>query len=1021
MALIAQYFEECDKYQNEYGENTIVLMQVGSFFEVYSMENEKKEIIKNKQIKHFADILDFAIVSKNAKLPNYNNCNIYMAGFKDVNIEKHVKTLQSHNYTIVVITQDENIKGTSRSIDSIYSPGTFFNSEQDITHITNNTICIWINYVKKNNYVKNNMIYIGVSNINIYTGETNTYEFNELYNDSPATYDKLEHFISIYNPSEAIIIGNISEKEIDNIINYSNLKCSMIHKISMINNNKHNETSFYSRAINCEKQKYQKEILNKFYTITDFQSFYQIFYENIFACQSFCFLLDFIYCHNPNLTKKIKEPIFYNHSDKLLLANHSLKQLNIINDGNHIGEYSSVLQFLNKCITPMGKRQFNYNLLNPINDPLILITEYNMIEHVLEKIDSFNFIKIQLYNIKDLSKLNRQIIHNKIFPKNIINLYHNLKVCKSLFDSINRDKYFTNYLKNKINNFKNIGEKISTIINFIETTLNIELSENINNMKSNDVNFINKGVSKLLDNKTELLLNSMDKLEAIKNKFNEFFEINGCKGKKINSKNRIDDKVSLYEPVDYVKIHETEKNNFMLCATKARCKILLEYLPKKENKICLNYFSTYNNSESLFDFNCDKNCITHSNQTATNDNISSVQIKTICKHISNIKLELKEIINSVYNEFIKKLEYYQNDIEDVIQFIIFLDLIYCKSYVAKKYNYCKPTIDVTSENSFFEATGLRHCLVEQILEDELYVSNNISLGKDTIGMMLYGVNSNGKSCFGKSIGIATIMAQSGMYVPCNTFNYFPYNYIFTRILNTDDYSKGMSTFITEITELNTIFRFCDNHSLIIMDEVASGTESISAKSIVVASILYIYNRGGSFITATHLHEIASYKELNCLDKLDIKHMSVTYDKKSDQLIYNRTLQDGPGDSIYGLEVCKSLHLPNEFIETAYDIRLKYNPETINCLDTKSSHFNNKQLMGICEKCKINLVTEVHHLQHQKNANIDGIIKNGNNIFHKNNKANLISVCDKCHDEFHKTNRQHKKVKTTKGIEIVDEY
>ena len=105
-------------------------------------------------------------------------------------------------------------------------------------------------------------------------------------------------------------------------------------------------------------------ILEKFFKIAD----YEIFYQNTIATQSFCFLLDFIFQHNPDLVNNIHEPIFENCSDRLILANHSLKQLNIIDTGEDKGSYSSVEKLLNICLTPMGKRQFSYNLLNPTTD-----------------------------------------------------------------------------------------------------------------------------------------------------------------------------------------------------------------------------------------------------------------------------------------------------------------------------------------------------------------------------------------------------------------------------------------------------------------------------------------------------------------------------------------------------------------------------------------------------------------------------------------------------------------------------
>jgi DNA mismatch repair protein MutS len=73
-------------------------------------------------------------------------------------------------------------------------------------------------------------------------------------------------------------------------------------------------------------------LLSRFYKIDDINSFMSIFYDNVYATQAFCFLLDFVYQHNPYLIQKISEPVLENNSKKMILANHSLKQLNIIEE-----------------------------------------------------------------------------------------------------------------------------------------------------------------------------------------------------------------------------------------------------------------------------------------------------------------------------------------------------------------------------------------------------------------------------------------------------------------------------------------------------------------------------------------------------------------------------------------------------------------------------------------------------------------------------------------------------------------
>jgi 5-methylcytosine-specific restriction endonuclease McrA len=126
--------------------------------------------------------------------------------------------------------------------------------------------------------------------------------------------------------------------------------------------------------------------------------------------------------------------------------------------------------------------------------------------------------------------------------------------------------------------------------------------------------------------------------------------------------------------------------------------------------------------------------------------------------------------------------------------------------------------------------------------------------------------------------------------------------------------------------------------------------------------------------------------------------------------------------MYGLEVCKSLSLPSDFLEAALSIRMKYHPQSASVLDQKKSHYNASVIKGLCENCRERVAVDVHHLIHQQDADQKGIIKlQGNGLqLHKNHAANLLNLCQKCHDEFHseaKDDKRYKKVKTTKGTII----
>jgi DNA mismatch repair protein MutS len=142
-------------------------------------------------------------------------------------------------------------------------------------------------------------------------------------------------------------------------------------------------------------------------------------------------------------------------------------------------------------------------------------------------------------------------------------------------------------------------------------------------------------------------------------------------------------------------------------------------------------------------------------------------------------------------------------------------------------------------------------------------------------------------------------------------------------------------------------------------------------------------------------------------------MTVMYDPEQQKLIYDRKLKSGAGDSMYGLEVCKSLDLPLDFLERAYEIRRKYNKKYNGILSKKTSKYNSKKIIDQCEICKERAADHVHHLQYQQNANSQGFI----NTFDKNHLANLVSICKECHNSIHKENVEMQIVKTTSGFEL----
>jgi DNA mismatch repair protein MutS len=1029
MALIKEYFALTKKYTAEYGVKTVVLLQVGAFFEVYGQiitpaaEGGGGTVTcSGSRIDDFCSICELA---KANKTPGF-----VMAGFRDYGLDKYLKKLQDAGYTAVVYVQDGIKNPPVRSLQGIYSPGTYFST--DVAQgsgggggggngdgaLSNNIACIWIEKISR-------MIVMGMTNIDIYTGRATIFETENKDSHNPTTYDEVERFVSSYMPSEVILITNLSTREVEDIIHYTNIQAKVIHRVSTVGG----AAASTVKAERCTKQIYQMEVLNTFYPDGRAKSLEQSFMNYTIATQSLIYLLNFIYEHNPSLVSKIQEPVFENMSERLILANHSLRQLNIIDDGNAGGggggggvssRLTSVLSLLNHTVTPMGSRAYKYSLLHPVFDETSLEQDYAITEYMLLLTGggggslSYTIFREKLAFMKDIEKLHRHIILRKIAPYHTFHLFHNLRHIRELYSSCLRDSTIIRHLSERWKIRDDIVGKSTILLDMFEKTLNIDLCRDITDTQF-DTNIIQRGISAELDKLTDEYRYTQKSLDQVQRVLNELILAGEQKPSSIGAA------VGIGSEPDYVKIHETDKMGISLQATKRRTKILEDRIKKlpADGKVISILVDKETNRTLIFD----TSGITCPTASGSNNTIHSPQIYELCAAVVSLRVKISDMVAVLYQGFIGSLHEYYHDFENMAAFVSAVDMIQNRCYVARKYNYCRPVIaGVEAEGdatSFVRATGLRHCLIERINEDECYVTNDVSLGAD--GILLYGTNAVGKTSLIRAVGVAVIMAQAGFYVPASTFVYRPYRAIMTRILGNDNLFKGLSTFVVEMSELRVILRMADTHTLVLGDELCSGTEMDSAISIFVAGLQHLYRAGASFIFATHLHEIATYSEIREMaPRLRLAHMRVFYDKSCDTLVYDRKLQDGAGESMYGLEVCKSLHLPDDFLENANTIRVKYRgvsmktPTASILDDAVPSRYNAAKLRRLCELCREKKGTEVHHLQHQESADSNDFIGH----IHKNHPANLASICEDCHREIHTGGVEHVKVKTGKGVRIV---
>jgi len=912
MVLYDDYLEYTNKYKKIYGNKSVVLMEVGSFFELYAVDKDE-----GAPIYEICSLLNIQYTRKNKSILECSKNNPLMAGFPSSSLKKFMDVLIQEQYTVILVEQVTPPPVIERKVTQIISPSTYLDTYTQSD--TRNLLCVYLSNgydrVKKEEYVCLTYSYTDITRGTIGVLQ------EEYCGDITILLQEATKLVNVYSPREMVWISDVSISELirEECRKWFSIQCVCIH-------------DRLSQSIRSFQQlSYQNTLLQKVYVDTGMLSpieFVEL-EKNTNALISFVYLLQFVYEHNENMITKLQRPVHIKSSHHLQITNTSLEQLNIINKP---GTESSILKLLNTCQTPMGKRFFKECLVSPLTNPNTIQERYDWIEKLQVK-NKWNEVKTMLSSIKDIERLYRKMNMNVLQPSEMAILMTSLESVYKVSCYCEKEDLPLPYWSKT--NETSLVEWMTILSNWDKEIMSTCSTTHWNNFYKNN-----------------------EKLTFINNRLHEIHNL---------FKNVLDE-ANKYCEEDWFKMDIID-NEYQFTITKRRYDMyhrkkrgpVFEIQPFPSKPMYRLYFS---------------------------------DMKQLQFEYSQLIIELQEELKLCYETDTKRFSVYDSLLSSIITFISNVDVWSTCAKNAIQFHYTRPLIK-EEEHSMLSTKALRHPLIETILQDIAYVPNDIDLGgTDTHpSILLHGINAIGKSSLMKSIGISIILAQSGMYVPADYFEYSPYRQIFTRIPGGDNLFKGQSTFVSEMADVRTIMKYGNAHSLIIGDELCAGTESISALSIVAAGVVSLSNKNASFIFATHLHEVSTLECIHALSNVKICHMSVHYDEITQQLVYDRILRNGPGETIYGLEVCKSLDLPIEFLHLANTIRQSY--LDINLVRDKKSKYSSHKYIDICSLCH-KPAKEIHHIKEQHKADHNGFI----GVLHKNHPSNLIAVCDVCHDKIH---------------------
>ncbi len=264
---------------------------------------------------------------------------------------------------------------------------------------------------------------------------------------------------------------------------------------------------------------------------------------------------------------------------------------------------------------------------------------------------------------------------------------------------------------------------------------------------------------------------------------------------------------------------------------------------------------------------------------------------------------------NLYEELLVEINQYLSPLQTCAEAIAELDVLANLAQRASELNWVAPQFD---PNAGIDIKGGRHPIVEHI-RAEPFIPNDVVLNDDRRMLMITGPNMGGKSTYMRQVALIVLLTYIGSYVPANTAKIGPIDRIFTRIGAADDLASGRSTFMVEMTETANILHNATDQSLVLMDEIGRGTSTFDGLSLAWATAAYLATEIKAFtLFATHYFELTTLSEV--LPQVANVHLKAI--EYSEQIVFLHTVQEGPANRSYGLQVAQLAGVPPMVIQKA---------------------------------------------------------------------------------------------------------
>ena len=236
--------------------------------------------------------------------------------------------------------------------------------------------------------------------------------------------------------------------------------------------------------------------------------------------------------------------------------------------------------------------------------------------------------------------------------------------------------------------------------------------------------------------------------------------------------------------------------------------------------------------------------------------------------------------------------------------MVSLDFIFAKAKLSLEMNAVPAMVTMDRKISIVKG---RHPLINPAE----CVPLDFTMGEDIRGIVITGPNTGGKTVALKTVGLLQLMAQSGLHIPCESAELTMNNSVLCDIGDGQSITENLSTFSSHITNIINILSKANGDSLVLLDELGSGTDPVEGMGIAISILEELMQKSCLFVATTHYPEVKEYADKTS----GMMNARMAFDRESLKPLYR--LEIGEAGESCALYICRRLGLPQHMLERAY--------------------------------------------------------------------------------------------------------